>query len=154
MSTKDLKRGLLWGLVVFSLGSLVFAPLHTLQEKLVHALPWVGTGVILTEAMFIGGLCIMATSIGMKVHVRTVFSLRAELKEILSASTATPTFWVGFWMNAIGAVGSGLVTAAGIFMALPVTSWGLACIPFADLVVTIVIRQWALQAHARVRSLS
>ncbi len=147
MSTKTIKRGLLWSLVIFSLGSLVFTPFDSLWSRVISSLPWLGTGVIVSEAFFIGGLIIMAMSMGLKI--RNPLRLRKELKSILRASVATKPFWVGFWVNALGAVASGILLGVGICVVLPVTSWGLLYLPLVDLTATVVIRRWALEVHAR-----
>lgn len=152
MFSKSLERGLLWSLVLFSIGSLIFTPFHALWDSVLHALPWLGTGVIVTEAMFIGGLCIMAASMG--IQIRNPFALRKELKNILREGAATQAFWTGFWVNALGACGSSVLLGAGICITLPITSWGLLWIPAADLAVTASIRKWALRSLARERALS
>lgn len=146
METKRFKRGLFWGLILISVGSLLFTPFNSLRRDMSQTLPWVGFGVIVSEILFIGGLIIMATSIGLKV--RNPLKLRGRLKHILRNSIITRSFWVGFWINAVGAVLSSLLLAAGIFAALPMTSWGLLYVPIADLAATIVIRQWALRARS------
>jgi hypothetical protein len=155
MNGNALKRGLLWGLVLFSVGSLILMPLRSVKESIIDILPWVGIGVVMTETLFIIGLCLMATAIGLKVQKpRDLLRLRSELKEILRSATTTKSFWVGFWMNAVGAVGSGVVFTAGIVAALPVSSWGLAIVSTLDIFVTVAIRQHVLQAHTRERTLS
>lgn len=148
---KTIKRGLFWGLVLFSIVSLVFTPFASLKSDITRALPWVAVGVVVSEVLFTIGLVVMATSIGVKI--RNPFKLRRELKRVLLASTATWVFWVGFWINASGAVGTMLLLGAGILVALPMTSWGLLWVPVVDLAATIAIRQWALRAHARERGL-
>ena len=147
MQTKVFKRGLLWGLILISIGSLLFTPFDSLKREISQTLPWVGLGVIVSEIFFIGGLAIMALSIGMKLQ--NPLKLRGELKRVLRASITSRGFWVGFWINAVGAVTSSILLAAGIFAALPMTSWGLLYLPVADLAATIVIRQWALRAAPR-----
>jgi len=123
-----------------------------LVERIVATLPWVGIGVIVTEVLFVSGLLIMALSLG--IRIRNPLKLRREIKSVLSASTASKTFWAGFWVNAVGAVGTGLLACAGIISVFPVTSWGLMYLPLIDLVATVAIRHWAIKALACERVLS
>ncbi len=152
MRTKTIKRALLWALVIFSIASLLFTPFGSLKEDIIRVLPWFGVGVIVTEMLFIGGLAIMATSMGLKVQ--NPLRLRGELKSLLAATTSTKMFWLGFWVNAIGAIGSSVVLGVGILMALPPSSWGLMTLVGADIAATVVIRGWAVRAHTRERDLS
>jgi hypothetical protein len=144
MATKAIKRGMLWLLVIFSVVSLFFTPLDSILDKILMVLPWVGPGLIATEVLFIIGLGIMATSIGLRI--RNPLKLRKELGNILREATDVRTFWVGFWINAIGAAGSCLLVCIALFVALPITSWGLAYIPLADLVATLALRAWIIRA--------
>lgn len=152
MKMKTLERGLLWGLVIYTVVSLILTPFRSIKEAVVDVLPWIGIGVMVTEVLFIGGLLIMATSVGLKT--RNPLSLRKELKNILRASTQTRVFWVGFWINATGACGSSLLLMIGVFVAFPVAGWGVACALLIDLVVTIVVRKRALEVQTRERALS
>jgi hypothetical protein len=149
VNAKTITRVLFWALVLFSAVSLIFAPFDSIWERLISVLPWLGIGVIVSEALFIGGIVIMATPLG--IRVRNPFKLHKDLKAILLASTNTTTFWVGFWINAVGACATTFLLAVGIVAVLPVTSWGLLCLAAVDLAATIAIRQWALQAHERGR---
>lgn len=149
MSTKIIKRGLLWGLLIYSVGSLFFMPIGPILDRFKAVVPWIGTGVIATEALFIIGLLVMATSLGLRIH--NPFQLRKQMKSILQEAVASRMFWNGFWINAVGACGSSLLLCIGIFSALPVTSWGLVYLPIADLATTIAIRYWALRANANAR---
>jgi hypothetical protein len=50
-------------------------------------------------------------------------------------------FWLGFWVNSLGAVGSAVIMSIGLIFYLPLESYGLLGIAFADLATTIVIRK-------------
>ncbi|HEY0965024.1 MAG TPA: hypothetical protein VGE13_00915 [Candidatus Saccharimonadales bacterium] len=152
MQTKTIKRALLWALVIFSIASLVFTPLGPLKDDIIQVLPWFGVGVVATEVLFIGGLAMMAASMGVKF--RNPLRLRRELKSLLAATTTTKMFWFGFWINAAGAVASSIVLGAGILMALPPSSWGVLSLVVVDITATVVIRGWVVRAHARERGLS
>ena len=129
----------------------MFAPFEQVIDGIVQILPWVGAGVIVSEVLFIGGLLVIASSIGLKI--KNPLKLRKEFIEILSACTGTKVFWLGFWMNAVGAVGTGVLLIAGIVIALPASSWGIAIMPLVDLLATIALRRLIRQAYSRGRVL-
>lgn len=142
------KRVFFWVLLVYSLGSLLFTPLGPVLASVKAILPWVGVGAIVTETLFIAGLVIMAAAIGLES--RNPLTLRKDIKRMLVAAVETRSFWVGFWINAVGACGSSLFLCAGILIALPPSSWSLLYFPLLDLAATIAIRHWAIKAQARV----
>lgn len=152
MSTKTIKRGLLWALVIISVGFLFFTPYDQLLDNAKQVLPWVGTAIILSEALFITGLIIMAIAAGMSV--RNPWRLRRELKAIFRSAANSRLFWVGFWINVVGAVGSTGSVCVALFKVLPVQSWAIILIPLADLLATALLRLWVIRYRARERDLS
>ncbi len=152
MTTKTIKRGLFWGLVILSVGFLFFTPYDQLIDRAIQVLPWVGTTLILTEALFIIGLIIMALAAGMSV--RNPWRLRREITTILQQTVTSRMFWVGFWINLVGAIGSTVVLAIALFKVLPIQSWAIILILVADLFATILLRVWVMRYRARERGLS
>lgn len=152
MFTKTIKRGLLWSLVIISVGFLLFTPYDQLLDNAKQVLPWVSTAIILSEALFITGLIIMALAAGMSV--RHPWRLRRELKAIFRTTANSRLFWVGFWINVIGAVGSTGSVCVALLKVLPVQSWAIILIPLADLLATALLRLWVISYRARERDLS
>lgn len=143
MKMKMFKRGLLIGVLLFSVFSLVFSPYHELKDQFIEAAPWVVTGMIVSELCFILGLTVMAIGVGSKV--RNPLRLRREIKTILISGVTTQIFWIGFWINAVGAVGTAVCGIAGIVLVLPIGSWGLMVLPLLDVAATITLRVWAVK---------
>lgn len=137
------KKVAFWSLIVFSVYSLVFSPLGETKDQLESSALWLLMGIFLTETLFISGLAVMAAAIGVKV--RNPLKLRKELKKILRASFRSRLFWVGFWTNAVGAIGTTALIGFGILTVLPTKSWGLIVLIVADLSSTVVLRNYILQ---------
>lgn len=148
---KKIERYLLWTLGLVSVAFLIFAPWGEVWGRIKEHFFWMAIGGAISEAAFAGGLVIMAASIGM--NIRNPFKLRKNLKSILQSSTKTRLFWIGFWTNAVGAIGTGFLILFGIVLVLPVSSWGLAVLAIFDLMVTIALRRVVLGVHARHRNL-
>jgi hypothetical protein len=149
VSAKTIKRGLLWTLVVISVGFLFFTPYDQLLDHAMQVLPWVGTAIILSEALFMTGLIIMALAAG--ISVRYPWRLRRELKVIFRATANSRLFWTGFWINVVGALGSTGSVCVALFKVLPVQSWAIILIPLADLLATALLRLWVIGYRARER---
>lgn len=148
MSTKTIKRGLLWGLVFLSVGFLFFTPYDQLLDNAKQVLPWVGTAVVLSEALFIIGLIIMAIAAG--TSIRHPWRLRREIKTLFRDTVVkSRLFWVGFSINVIGALGSTGSICVALFMVLPVQSWAIILIPLADILATVLLRLWVIRYRAR-----
>lgn len=133
---------LLWGIITVSLAFLVFSPLDKVIDEVRVAAPWVVGGFFLTEGMFITGLVLVALSASMSIG--NPLKLRGRAKEVLhEAATEVANsrlFWVGFWLNASGAFGSGMVAVVAVMATLPVQSWGISLLAFMDLSATIALR--------------
>ncbi len=128
-----------WGIVVFSIISLVFSPFGKLKDEAIGSVWWLVGGALVTEILFILGLVIIAIAMGRKIG--NPIKLRKQWKQLLSAGFRSNLFWVGFWVNLVGSVGTTVVFGVGILTVLPIQSWGLTIIPAADLTATIVIRK-------------
>lgn len=139
-----MRRVLLCALVAFSIGSVFFTPLERVMAQTKAVLPWLGIGLVVTETMFIAGLTLMGAALGLEV--RNPLRLRKSIKKILGAAVQTRAFWVGFWVNAVGACATALLLGTAVVLVLPATSWGLVYFAALDLAATIAIRHWALNA--------
>lgn len=128
------------GAAAVSLGAtLAYNPLGEVTEDLVEASPWVGAGLVASEGMFIGGLAMMATSVGSSA--RNPLKMRGQLDEICQKADDSLLFKSGFWVNTTGAVGSAAVIAGGILIKMPPESYGLLSFSAMDLAVTVAVRK-------------
>jgi hypothetical protein len=134
--------------------TLVMNPLGELKRRLFDVAPWTGVGVIVSETMFVGGIMMMAWAVGLRWN--NPLKLRKALTEICRRANGSRIFWLGFWVNSLGAIGSPVIISIGLIFYLPPESYGLLSIIFADLAVTIVIRKAMLrgvkETTLRVRS--
>lgn len=140
----------MWTLILGSLALTFLSPLGLLKERIVDNLPWVATGALISESLFTIGLAIIAADVGVKLG-RNPLQWRQKLLPMLRQATKGKLFWVGFWVNTVGALGSGLIVGTGIVLTFPPQSWGLVIIPFLDLSLTIAIRTAAIEwAHGEI----
>lgn len=137
--TISLRRILFWGLIVLSIGSLIFAPLGPTIDRLKEVGPWVAIGLLASEALFILGLAVMAATVGVKLGANPL-KWRSHFEAILAKLNRTPLFWVGLALNTIGALGTGVVLLIATLTGLPPSAWGLLVLPLADLSLTAAVR--------------
>ena len=138
------KVKLIWILIIASIAMLFFSPLNELKDKLADTLLWVFISLLVTEGLFILGIILMAAAVEHDLGLNP-FKWRSHLKTVLKHVPESRLFWLGFWVNATGAVGTGLVISVAVVTSLPVTSWGLIFLPFMDLGLTIALRATILE---------
>ncbi len=143
-SLKRHHKYFIWGVVGLSILPIVLSPLSGLQSRLANTLPWVGVGTLASELIFVIGLAIIASDIGIKLG-RNPLKWRAHLVSAVRKSSHERVFWIGFIINTIGAIATAVIVAAGIFFTLPFSSWGLLIVPLIDFGITLSIRAAALQ---------
>jgi hypothetical protein len=121
--------------------TLTFAlnPMEEVQHEVIDAAPAVGVGIVASEVMFVGGMVMMASSVGNKVG--NPLKLRERLPEICEQANDSKLFKAGFWVNATGAVGSAAILSAGVIAKLPPESYGVLSIAAADIAVTVAVRK-------------
>lgn len=140
---------LLLGAAAVSFALTVVAnPFEQTKDEVIDAAPWVGGGLFLSEAMWIGGAAMMLTSVGDKV--KNPLKIRKKLPELAKKANSSKLFKSGFYINTAGAVGSATVISAGVVDKLPFHSWGLLGLAVADLGVTIAVRKAILRGIKKV----
>lgn len=122
-------------------------PLGEVTHEVVEAAPAIGIGIATSEAMFIGGLAMMAGAVGSKVG--NPIKLRERLPEISEKANDSLLFKSGFWINTVGAVGSAAIISAGVIAKLPPESYGVLGFAAADLAVTVAVRKAMLSGIKR-----
>lgn len=140
-------------LVLFLLGvvlTLIFSPLGRLAHDLAQTAPWVAVSVVVSEVFWIVGAACMVAAIGGRVG--NPLRLRGRWQEITTGITRTPLFWCGFWLNAVGALGTALAVAIGTAVALPAYAWpGGIGFALLDILATIAARSGLLASRATQR---
>ena len=129
----------MWVLVALSVLSLVFSPLGPVIERVREVGPWVALGLLISEALFIAGLAVMAWSVGVRLGPNPL-RWRERLSEVLASLDRSPMFWTGLVANTVGAVGTAVVLGWAVVAGLPVSAWGLLVLPLADLSLTVAVR--------------
>jgi hypothetical protein len=119
--------------------TLTMNPLGEVTHQVVEAAPAVGIGIATSETMFIGGLAMMAASVGSKIG--NPLKLKERLPEICEKANDSKLFKAGFWVNTVGAVGSAAIISTGVIAELPPESYGVLGFAAADLAVTVAVRK-------------
>ena len=143
-------RKLIWVLLVISAVFLILSPYEELRLRIEENIPWIIGGLLISESIFVIGIFIMATRIGYELGLNPI-KWRAHLHTVAHHIPEDKPFWVGFWVNTIGAVGSGVIFAYGIIRTFPVESWGVAWIAFLDLSITFTVRAAVLELRNEYR---
>jgi hypothetical protein len=123
--------------------TIAFNPTGEVVDQITEALPWVGVGLVATEAAFVAGGSMMVTSVGGKIG--NPLTVKQRIPEISQKASESTLFKAGFWVNTAGAVGSAAVITAGVITQLPPESYGLLSFAAADLAVTVGVRRTMLQ---------
>jgi hypothetical protein len=119
--------------------TLTMNPLAEVQQQVVAAAPWTGVGIVASEVMFLGGLVMMASAVGVKVG--NPFRLKESLAKICKKANGSLLFKTGFWVNSLGAVGTAAAISIGVVSSLPLESYGILSFSVADLMLTVAIRK-------------
>ena len=138
-STASWRTYALWLLIALSVGSLVLSPLDETVDRVRRVAPWVGLGLVVSEALFVIGLAVMAWSVGIGLGPNPL-RWRQRFSAVIDSLHRTPVFWIGLAVNTVGAVGSAAVVVAGVVAGLPRSTWGLLVLPVADLGLTAAVR--------------
>lgn len=85
-------------------------------------------------------------------HLPTPSELKEHLEDM--AARAADSRWgrAGFWLNAFGAVSTGILLTVGAVLVMPPASWHLGLIGFADLSATLALRRGVVVAAKRGRA--
>lgn len=130
--------------------SIATNPLGELKEDIGETAPWAIGGLFATEALWIGGAALMASSAGKKVG--NPLSMHSRWDEISGSIVESKGFRAGLLVNTAGAIGTAGVVIAGAATALPAEAmpgaFGLAA---ADIASTIAIRSGVYSSIKRAK---
>jgi len=132
-------------LVLISVGLFFTTPFDSTLDKM-HENNLAGYVFVVTvsELLFITGLLIMAITVGHDIGVNP-FKWRRHINQVMKKVAIDKFFWVGFWINFAGALGTGMVFTIVTILLLPPQSWGLAVVGFIDLFITMALRREVLR---------
>ncbi len=143
---KHVKRILLVIALLALVQSVLTLTIAGIPQSAKDKLPWLVVGTAVTEVLFISGLVMMAVSAEHALG-KNFLRWRRHLKEIAGKVNRSKLFWTGFWVNAAGALGTGLLWLWAIFTSLPLSAWGTVLLPVSDIFLTIVLRLAIMDAR-------
>ena len=133
--------------------------LSTIKNRLGTIVVFV-IALTLSEILFIAGACFVAGAVGKHVFAgcgwkpirvaAAIRNVRRSYRSLASSAISSRLFRIGFNLNWIGAAATGVITALGILIVLPVHAWGLLLLPILDIAATF---GWRIPVAARIRSL-
>lgn len=134
------KRHLLVLLILASLAMFLLGPSRLLLERIEETRAVFSlASIAVSEALFILGLFIMSMVVGVDLG-KNPFKWRAHFRTLVSQVRKQKLFWVGFWINAVGAIGSGVLIIISVIVLLEPKYWALCIIGLIDLIITLAIR--------------
>ncbi|MEI7759080.1 MAG: hypothetical protein WCJ05_02775 [bacterium] len=122
--------------------TLAINPMHELEHKVIDAAPWVGSGLLVGEAAWIGGAALALGAVGVKV--RNPLKIKSQFKDIATHTDNSKMFKIGFWTNTTAAVAEFGILTAGVMKYLPPEAWGALSFGALDLAATVTFRKMIL----------
>lgn len=149
MSTQA-KKFVKWGIIVISLALVALSPLEAVFEDIKDVLPWAIVGIAISEVFWNLGAAIMAFAVGIRIRWKDVLRLRQLMAELTVYALNSRLFWIGFWINFAAALSDDVIAIIAVINGLPIQSWGILLIVFADTVATfalrhIILHRWRLR---------
>ncbi len=114
-------------------------PMGNTKDKVMEAAPYVATGVVTSEVLWLGGAAMMLGAVGSKVG--NPLKIKQRIPEISEKANDSKLFKAGFAVNIAGALGDFVVLSAGVMTKLPPHSWGTLSFTLIDLGVTLGVRK-------------
>lgn len=114
-------------------------PLSELKDDVITSAPWVGAGVLASEALFVAGAGMMAASV--KDKIGNPFKIKERIPQIAQKAAKSKLFWTGFWVNTVGATGDFVAISSGVIAKMPPESYPMLALPLLDLGVTVAVRK-------------
>lgn len=133
------KRKLLILLMVLTVLEAIFVSATGLVKQLVEAVPVAILVSIISESLFIIGIGIMGISAGQALGWN-ILTWRRHIESLMKTVSADKWFLLGFWINFVGALGTGLVWLIVILVTLPPSGWLFLWLPVVDIILTFAVR--------------
>lgn len=161
LSAARAKQVLIWTVVLASMGWTAYnwSGLDRVRHRLGDA-AIIAVLLILCEVSFVIGAALVAVGLGREAFrgtghnplrwIAALLQVRSQFKVLAACVSNNKLFRFGFYLNWMGAFGTGLVLLIGIIIVLPVTAWGIAILPLLDIVATF---GWRLPIETKMRTL-
>ena len=137
------KKKLIILLGFFTVVELFLVPFNASSTELAK-LPIFATLLLFSESLFIIGLLLIALSVEHDLGPNPL-KWRRHFKTLIKHIPNDKKFWIGFWINLVGALSTGLIVLFGIIFVLPIESWGIIWLPITDIAITILLRATILE---------
>jgi hypothetical protein len=122
-----------------AVGSLAANPIGETIEAVRDVAPYVGTGLIISEAGWIGGAAMMLATGGKKML--NPLKIKTAFKDIADNAEDSKFFKAGFALNLSSAVAQFAIPTVAVTANMPPQTWGILAVGAIDLWATIVLRR-------------
>lgn len=122
-----------------TVASLATNPIGETVSKLADTAPYVGPGMIASEAAWIGGAAMMLAAVGKRLY--NPFKIRGAMKDVPEVAANSRLFKTGLAVNTLAALAQFAIPAAAVAKNLPVNSWGILTVSCLDLTATVALRR-------------
>ncbi len=99
------------------------------------------------ELCFLGGLLVMAYAVGHDLG-SNVLKWKKQLRAVIKKVVKDRTFWFGFWLNFVGAIGTTSVLIIASVFYLPIYAKWVVVFGIIDLMITLSLRKEILSLKA------
>lgn len=124
---------------VVTVASMVANPIGDTVKSLAETAAYVGPGMVVAEAAWIGGAAMMLAAIGKKII--NPLKIHQRFKEIPDAAAESTLFKSGLAINTVAAVAEFVIPTVAVTTKLPVESWGILSFAAVDLLATVALRR-------------
>lgn len=128
-------------LVVLSVLIVLVQPYERIHTLLEANQAWLLIiSLLFSEALFIAGIIVMASVVGHDLG-KNPLKWRHHVSKLAKKAISHTIFWLGFWLNAIGAVSTTLLLSVATIRYLPKEAAPLLGIALFDLFTTFALRR-------------
>lgn len=124
---------------IIAVGSIAANPIGDTIETVKDVAPYVGTGLLIGEAGWIGGAAMMLATGGKKMF--NPLKIKSAFKDIGDNARDSKLFKAGFALNLGSAAAQFAIPTVAVTANMPPHTWGILAVGAIDLWATIVLRQ-------------
>lgn len=124
---------------IIAVGSLAANPIGDTIETVKDVAPYVGTGLLIGEAGWIGGAAMMLATGGKKML--NPLKIKSAFKDIAENAQDSKLFKAGFALNLGSAAAQFAIPTIAVTANMPPHTWGVLAVGAIDLWATIVLRR-------------
>lgn len=122
-----------------AVGSLAANPIGDTIETVKDVAPYVGTGLLIGEAGWIGGAAMMLATGGKKML--NPLKIKSAFKDTVDSAEDSKLFKTGFALNLGSAIAQFAIPTVAVTANMPPQTWGVLAVGAIDLWATVVLRR-------------